>query len=532
MSLIIDLVEFNEESGWSYSTALSITSESENNEMAKMLIRKGSDLLHVNRNTGYSYFFFVLCTGNISRINYCLKILKKNMTPEDLKETVLGAAASTGNLSVIRHFYEFYGKKWNLNKFIAKSGIQFKKLLSDAAGSGRYKDFKYLMKFKDAYSSKYLYKKMLDAAGGSTRSNCRIVKELSSQFNERPGHSELICRAIHFGHILMVKTLIQCKFEFLKCYNKEFPVGMAAKKGDLRIMKLLIEAAWEDFTTTLGSGETFLEYFEKRSNLFDENQPFQSDELDDTWFCRKNYPLFLAIKKGHLSMVKYLVSRGFDVNARASIDHTPLMVATSNNQIEIVKLLLQTGADIDAQTTYNVTSLNIAALEGNKEMFDLLLNSGATVFFPEEDSSDLLTHAIDGRNEEIVIEILHLGVDPNFVKFRKETPLSYAVRRNLTRTAMLLVDAGATAKIEDLREACSQGNLETIVLLIEAGAIIDSSCLEKVIKCKNLNALKYVVSNGGSELFTEREALSTMIEKVKDDETRAYLRSLQLMLKS
>lgn len=275
-------------------------------------------------------------------------------------------------------------------------------------------------------------------------------------------------------------------------------------------MKILIEQAWKDYTATLGTGETLLDYFEKRSEFVNERQPFESFSIYG-WSCRKNYPFFLAITKGNLPMVKYLVSKSFDINARNRDNQTPLLVAALYNHIEIVRYLLKMGADIDAKTEYNVTSLNMAALEGNKEMFNLLLKSGATVFHPEENSSDLITHSIDGENEE--------------------TPLTYAVRANMTTIVKLLIEAASRVKAKDLKQACMEGNLEIVELLIEAGAVVDIECIKSAIEGNNLNCLKFLVEIGGRAVFTEdnSEEFRKLLEKTADIDMNSYLKCLQLV---
>jgi hypothetical protein len=56
-------------------------------------------------------------------------------------------------------------------------------------------------------------------------------------------------------------------------------------------------------------------------------------------------PLFLAAAKGHLAVVRVLLSLGADINHRNNDDITPLMVASAEKQLEVVKWLVKAGAD-------------------------------------------------------------------------------------------------------------------------------------------------------------------------------------------
>ncbi|MDF3047638.1 MAG: poly [ADP-ribose] polymerase tankyrase-like [Candidatus Midichloriaceae bacterium] len=93
------------------------------------------------------------------------------------------------------------------------------------------------------------------------------------------------------------------------------------------------------------------------------------------------FPLHLAIMVGNLKIVKLLLDKGADVNAKIDgILDTPLHIATAYSHLEIVELLLERGADVNAKFAVNETTpLHASAIRGNLEIFKFLYKNGADV---------------------------------------------------------------------------------------------------------------------------------------------------------
>ena len=75
-------------------------------------------------------------------------------------------------------------------------------------------------------------------------------------------------------------------------------------------------------------------------------------------------------------VVKLLLDRGANVEARNDRGETPLLKAARSNHIEMVKLLLKTGAEIDAKAG-SATPLHTAISRGHQDMVELLRKHGA-----------------------------------------------------------------------------------------------------------------------------------------------------------
>lgn len=85
--------------------------------------------------------------------------------------------------------------------------------------------------------------------------------------------------------------------------------------------------------------------------------------------------------EGKLGIVKYLISKGANVNARFQKfnNTTILMFASGAGNLEIVQYLIIKGSDINAKDNNGKTALMEASLEGNLEIVKYLVSQGAYI---------------------------------------------------------------------------------------------------------------------------------------------------------
>ena len=88
-------------------------------------------------------------------------------------------------------------------------------------------------------------------------------------------------------------------------------------------------------------------------------------------------PLLWATRQGHEAIITLLLENGADINARDSEGQTPLMWAVGNGLETTVELLLEKGADVDTKDNRDWTPLSWAATHGQEAIVRLLLEKGA-----------------------------------------------------------------------------------------------------------------------------------------------------------
>jgi len=107
-----------------------------------------------------------------------------------------------------------------------------------------------------------------------------------------------------------------------------------------------------------------------------------SDMLKDNpklVYCRNkmgNTPLHLAMNMGYIDIVKLLLAKGADVNARDSYSSTPLHYAAKSGRKDIAELLLAKGAEVNAKDRDGQTPLSRAVQNFRIAEADLLRQHG------------------------------------------------------------------------------------------------------------------------------------------------------------
>lgn len=116
--------------------------------------------------------------------------------------------------------------------------------------------------------------------------------------------------------------------------------------------------------------------------------------------------LMLAAGHGETRVVKSLLDRGVDVNARDSNGFTALLFAARNGHADTVKLLLAGGADVNAKSELlGYTALMSAITSAKIIIIKDLLDAGADVNARNDDGITALSFA-EELGDTLIIRLL------------------------------------------------------------------------------------------------------------------------------
>uniref|UniRef100_A0A336N437 CSON006168 protein n=1 Tax=Culicoides sonorensis TaxID=179676 RepID=A0A336N437_CULSO len=180
---------------------------------------------------------------------------------------------------------------------------------------------------------------------------------------------------------------------YIKDYNDTALLHSAVRSDGLKMVKLLIKNYKFDV------------------NVKDSNQrtPLH-DAISRT-------PLHDAISRSNLEIVKYLIDRGADVNAKDSNERTALHEVAKHSNLEIVKYFIDHGADVHAKDSNKRTALHEVAKHSNLEIVKYFIDHGAdhcmNLLLAQILKLTALHESIISSNLEIVKYLIDHGAEVN-----------------------------------------------------------------------------------------------------------------------
>lgn len=186
-------------------------------------------------------------------------------------------------------------------------------------------------------------------------------------------------------------------------------------------------------------------------------------------------PLMKAAWNGKRDVVKYLLSKGADVNARGSDDgQTALLQAVMRGFDDVVELLLAAGADVKARDTRGNTAFSAAAFGAHLEIADMLIARGASPDEADPHGITPLLGAASMGNEEVLRYLVTKGAKVNRVtqiEHGGTTALTTAARVGQAASVKALLELGADPRLKmkdgatALSNAEASGNVEVVALI-------------------------------------------------------------------
>lgn len=181
------------------------------------------------------------------------------------------------------------------------------------------------------------------------------------------------------------------------------------------------------------------------SSDMDEYDDVDASDADRGWTA-----LLRAATSGNEVMVRLLLEKGADIEARSPSNGTPLICAAEGKHEAIVDFLLMNGADVNAEDDFGWKPLHRALVNrGGERVGQMLLTHGANVDARCVYQKTPLHHAIEKSNDSMVSFLLNAGADYEARDIADRTPLFTAIESRLEIMVRILLEAGADTDAMD-----------------------------------------------------------------------------------
>ncbi|KAE9415742.1 hypothetical protein Angca_002690 [Angiostrongylus cantonensis] len=181
---------------------------------------------------------------------------------------------------------------------------------------------------------------------------------------------------------------------------------------------------------------------------------------------------------------------GGDLNMQDDDEETALFIAVRRGRLSLVKKLLDMGADPTIMNRNDSTCLHEAAANCNLGMVEELLKHNSVVkeidVCDNNDRTPLMRCAANDTVDHLVAaHLILLGADPSFpgdksaLSYNGRTALHYAAQVNNVQMIEFLISKDANKDAQDLEDrtplflAASHGHVEAVQALVKAGASLE-----------------------------------------------------------
>lgn len=277
-----------------------------------------------------------------------------------------------------------------------------------------------------ATKNKSRFKDVFGAARKGTVEDVEYFIDKGADIHGKDEHGEILLgNAAMFGNLEVVKFLVSEGADIhAQCDDGSVAIHSAALMGHLEIVKFLVSKGADIHGKNNDTPP--LRCAAQSGNLavveFLISNGAKIDAKDDGG----GTPLHMAAFWGNLEIVEFLVEKGADVKAKTIDGYTPLHTATrfdpkavskmeghtvyveyfmskDSRNFEVVKYLVSKGANINIKIENGLTLLHGAAMMGHLEVVEFLVSKGVNVNAKTKDGETPLQFAATNEIAEFLL---------------------------------------------------------------------------------------------------------------------------------
>jgi ankyrin repeat protein len=167
------------------------------------------------------------------------------------------------------------------------------------------------------------------------------------------------------------------------------PIVEAAKKGDLRTVKTILE-----------------------------KDPAKLNAVDE----EKYTALHWACMRAQWEIAKYLIEKGADLNIKGGDGAPPITWAAHHDNVEIVRSMVERGAELNIKNLWGMTELHTAIWRGNIHVVEYLLDAGSDPAIKTNEGWTAMHYAHRSGHDNVIDLLKRRGIPTNVLDDQNRYP--------------------------------------------------------------------------------------------------------------
>jgi ankyrin repeat protein len=297
--------------------------------------------------------------------------------------------------------------------------------------------------------------------------------DVNYEYGYTAGHNNLMDIAVRYGHIDIVRLLVEYGAHVDKGSGRGYTsLDLAAREGHLDIVEYLCSKGAKIYYLAV---EYAIE--EENFEILEFLLEAESDRSSKQYLLNK--ALLDVVYYGKTEILELIMNNGAEINYSSDkYRKTAFYLATVNKDITVMRFLLDKGADINFQEKNGKSPLMVASTFKNYTVItDFLLRNGADIDLKDEEEKTAMVYALESEDTfDNAILLIEHGADINTQETRWGwTPLMIAARHNYFDVIVWLIENGADKNIKDKDGrtaydiAVKAGNEELARMLLNSG---------------------------------------------------------------
>ncbi|KAL4779776.1 ankyrin repeat-containing domain protein [Aspergillus varians] len=268
---------------------------------------------------------------------------------------------------------------------------------------------------------------------------------------ERSDYKRALFRAVYFGHISLVRFMLDSDCGWLDLGRDQDLIYQAARAGNCDMLRLLLSYGAKVPPVHRTSTHPLV-------------VAAQNGHREAVQRC--SVPISV-VRSGHSGVTSRLFQKyGTDLAHPTKDGRTPLQTALEEfSPPDVIHLLLDLGADANIRGAEGSTALHTLVRLGRQDLLKTLLSAGASLSAADDSGNTPLLLAVAVSNAAAAALFIQCGADISVRDKYGRTPLHLAASHTSGAILTMLLDAGADVSVADddgripLHFATSSGSL-------------------------------------------------------------------------